>query len=138
MKTFSPKPAETTRSWHLFDAKGEVLGRLATQIAVLLMGKHKPQFSPHLDQGDHVVVVNASQIVVTGRKADQKLYHRHSGYPGGMTVTTYSQLRQKDPGQIISHAVSGMLPDNKLKPKMLTHLHVYQNTTHPFTKQFKS
>ena len=136
MKTFSPKSADTSRTWHLFDAKDQVLGRLATRVAVVLMGKHKTTFARHLDQGDHVVIINASKVAITGRKADQKIYHRHSGYPGGMTVTTYAQAMAKNPSAIITHAVSGMLPDNKLKNPMLRHLHIYSDETHPYAKQF--
>jgi len=136
MRTFSPTPSDIARTWHLFDANNQVLGRLATQVAVLLMGKHKASFSRHLDQGDHVVVINASSVALTGRKADSKVYHRHSGYPGGMKVTSYSQAMDRDPSQVIVHAVSGMLPDNKLKAKMLKHLHVYPGSTHPYAKQF--
>lgn len=138
MRTYTPKSSETTRTWHIFDAQGQVLGRLATQISVILMGKHKPSFARYLDLGDHVVVINASQVAVTGRKADHKLYHSHSGYPGGMKVTTYHQMMEKDPTRIISSAVSGMLPDNKLKPKMLQHLHIYPGSEHPYVKQFSN
>lgn len=138
MKTFSPKSSQTTRDWHLLDAKDQVLGRLATQVAVWLMGKHKPAFSRHLDLGDHVVVINAARVTVTGRKADQKLYHRHSGYPGGMKVTRLADLLARDPAQVITKAVSGMLPDNKLKRQILRHLHVYPSSSHPYAKQFQN
>ena len=138
MTTFSPKTAEVSRAWHLLDAKDAVLGRLATQIAVFLMGKHKTTFSRHLDWGDHVVVINAAQIKVTGRKETQKLYHRHSGYPGGMKVAVLKDLRASHPDRIITHAVAGMLPDNKLQDKMLLHLHVFPGPEHPFTSQFKN
>jgi large subunit ribosomal protein L13 len=138
MKTFSPKSSQTTRDWHLLDAKGQVLGRLATQVAVWLMGKHKSTFSRHLDQGDHVVVINAAKVTVTGRKADQKLYHRHSGYPGGMKVTSFADLMARDPAQVVTTAVSGMLPDNKLKGQILHHLHVYPSSSHPYAKQFQN
>lgn len=138
IKTFSPKPTETTRRWHFFDAKDQILGRLATQIAVLLMGKNKSTFSRHLDMGDHVVVINAAKISVTGRKEDQKLYHRHSGYPGGMSVTPLSAMRATHPERVIIHAVSGMLPKNKLHDQLLKHLHVYPDSDHPYAKQFKA
>jgi large subunit ribosomal protein L13 len=137
MKTLSPKSSEIARSWHLFDAEDQVLGRLATRIADTLMGKSKTNFVRHLDIGDHVVVINASKVLVTGKKMQQKLYHRHSGYPGGMKITTYDQLLHSRPEQIIIHAVSGMLPKNKLQARLLRHLHVYPQEIHPFTKQFK-
>jgi large subunit ribosomal protein L13 len=136
-KTHTPKPADVTRTWHLLDAKGQVLGRLATQVAVFIMGKNKPDFARHIDMGDHVVVINASEIVVTGRKAEQKNYHRHSGYPGGMKVTTYRVMHETKPEEIILHAVDGMIPRNKLHDKMLKHLHIYPGAEHPYTKQFK-
>jgi len=138
MTTFSPRSSQTTRDWHLVDAKGQVLGRLSTRIAVWLMGKHKSTFSRHLDQGDHVVVINASEVSVTGRKADQKIYHRHSGYPGGMRVTSFADLMARDPAKVIITAVSGMLPDNRLKKQMLRHLHVYPKEDYPYAKQFSS
>ncbi len=137
-KTFVPKPADIARKWHIFDAKDQVLGRLATKIAVILMGKHRPDFARHVDGGDHVVVINASKVAVTGRKEVQKLYHRHSGYPGGMKVTTLEQMRANKPEQVIIHAIAGMLPDNKLQDRVLKHLHVYPDETHPYEKQFKS
>ena len=136
MKTFSPHTADVSRAWHLIDAKDLVLGRLATQAAVFLMGKHKPSFSRHLDWGDHVVVINSSLVKVTGRKETQKLYHRHSGYPGGMRVTTLKEMRASHPDRVITHAVKGMLPDNKLQDLMLTHLHVYPGIDHPYGQHF--
>jgi large subunit ribosomal protein L13 len=138
MKTYSPSARSITRKWFLFDAKGKVLGRLATEIAKTLMGKNKPDFIRHMDIGDHVVVINASQIATTGNKLDQKLYHRHSGFPGGMKVTVLGDLLAKSPERVITIAVAGMLPDNKLHDKMLRHLHVFANAEHPFTQQFKS
>lgn len=137
MITFSPKPAETARKWHLLDAKDQVLGRLSTQIAKILMGKSKTSFSRHLDLGDHVVVINAAKVAVTGNKEQQKLYHHHSGYPGGMKVHFLAQVRAAHPDRIITHAVSGMLPKNRLQDKMLTHLHVYPGPEHPYASQFK-
>lgn len=137
MKTYSPKSAEITRAWHLIDAKDQVLGRLATQVASLLMGKSKTIFSRHLDMADHVVITNAERVKVTGKKEKQKLYHRHSGYPGGMVVTTLSQVRASHPDRIIIHAVSGMLPKNKLQDRLLTHLHVYPGPDHPYASNFK-
>jgi large subunit ribosomal protein L13 len=137
MKTYAPKASEIVRDWHLFDAEGQVLGRLCTQIAVILMNKNKPTFARNIDAGDHVVVINAAKVVATGRKEEQKLYHRHSGYPGGMVVTTLRQVRASHPERIIEHAVSGMLPDNKLKSRVMRHLHIYEGAEHPYTKQFK-
>jgi len=137
MKTFSPKASDITRKWHLIDAKDQVLGRLATRIASLLMGKHKTDFIRHMDIADHVVVINAAGIVVTGRKASQKKYYRHSGYPGGLKVTDYSIMKETRPDRVIIHAVSGMIPQNRLHDKILTHLHVFPGSDHSFTKQFK-
>jgi len=137
MKTFAPKSSQITRSWHLIDAKDAVLGRLATHAASLLMGKSKTSFSRHLDMADHVVVINASSVKVTGRKETQKLYRRHSGYPGGMTVFPLSYVRQHHPDRIIVHAISGMLPKNKLQDRLLKHLHVYPGSEHPYVKHFK-
>lgn len=137
MKTFSLKPADTTRRWHLFDAKGEVLGRLATKVAVILMGKHKAVYTRHVDAGDNVVIINAADITITGKKSEQKKYRHHSGYPGGMKVLSYTQVQDSHPERIIHHAVSGMLPKNKLQDKMLKHLHIYTGSDHPYMKQFK-
>lgn len=137
MRTHSPTANDITRKWHLIDAKDQVLGRLATQIASLLMGKHKTDFIRHMDIADHVVVINAQDIVVTGRKENQKRYYRHSGYPGGLKVTEFSDMREANPDRIIVHAVSGMIPQNRLHDKILTHLHVFPGSEHDFTKQFK-
>lgn len=137
MKTYTPKPQDITRNWHLVDAQNQTLGRLASQVAVWLMGKHKPISSRHLDVGDHVVVTNAAQVKVSGRKETRKAYWRHSGYPGGMKTASFSQMRVTYPDRLIIHAVSGMLPKNKLKNRLLTHLHVYSGPDHPYTKQFK-
>lgn len=138
MKTLSPKASEIKRNWHFFDAKDQILGRLATKISGVLMGKSKTNFVRHLDIGDHVVVINASHVVVTGNKSQQKLYRHHSGYPGGMKVTTFSQMLNSKPEQIIIRAVSGMLPRNKLHDRLLKHLHVFSEADHPYIKQFKS
>jgi len=137
MKTYSPSATIISRDWHLVDARGQILGRLATQIAKLLMGKHKTKFVRNLDIADHVVVINASEILVTGNKSTQKIYHRHSGWPGGMKITTFSQMKAAHPERIIIHAISGMLPKNKLQDRLLSHLHVYPTSEHPYTKQFK-
>lgn len=136
-KTHSPSVKDISRSWHLFDAEGQVLGRMATKIAELLMGKSKTDFVRHLDMADHVVVINAAKIVVTGNKSTQKLYHRHSGHPGGMTVTPYFRMQATHPDRIIISAVSGMIPRNKLHDRLLSHLHVYAGPQHPYVKQFK-
>jgi large subunit ribosomal protein L13 len=138
MKTYSPSAQSITRKWVLFDAKGQILGRLATEIAKTLMGKNKPGFVRHLDIGDHVVVINAGLISVTGHKLKQKLYHHHSGFPGGMKIKVLEDLLTKSPDKVIINAVAGMLPDNKLHDRMLTHLHVYGGQEHPYTTQFKS
>ena len=137
MKTFSPKTADVTHAWHLVDATGQVIGRLATKIAILVMGKHKPTFARHIDSGDHVVVVNAVKIRATGSKELQKVYHRHSGYPGGMRETTLEKMRATKPEEIVIHAVSGMLPKNKLRDVMLKKLHVYAEEVHPYGQHFK-
>lgn len=137
MKTYSPKASEITRAWHIFDAKGAILGRLSTQIATLLIGKHKPTYAPHFDAGDNVVVINAAEVAVTGNKETQKLYRHHSGYPGGMKVKTLALVRELKPNEILLHAISGMLPKNKLQAKRLKHLHIYPGEVHPYAKQFK-
>ena len=137
-KTIQPKARDIQRSWHLVDAEGKVLGRLSTEIASYLMGKQKPNYATHLDQGDYVVVVNAEKIVLTGQKKEKKVYWRHSGYPGGMHLTTAGKLRQEHPTRIIEHAVSGMLPKNKLQGPRMTRLHVYVGTNHPYANQLKS
>ncbi len=137
MNTSTTSASAITRGWHLIDAKDQILGRLATQIASLLMGKHKTGFVRYLDIADHVVVINASGLVVTGRKAAQKKYYRHSGFPGGLKVTAFSSLRATHPDQIILHAVSGMLPQNKLHDKMLSHLHIFPGPDHTYVNQFR-
>lgn len=137
MKTKTPKTEEIKRAWHLLDAQGEVLGRLATQIAQLLIGKHKVYFVPHLDCGDYVVVINAVGIKVTGNKAEQKKYYRHSGYPGGFKETTFKQQLTKDPRKIILLAVSRMLPKNKLRAGRMARLKVFGDKKHPYQDKFK-
>lgn len=122
MKTYQPKLKEIKRETHEFDANGQILGRLATQVAVFLMGKHKPTYSTHLDSGDFVVINNASKIEVTGKKASQKLYRRHSGYPSGYKEERYEEAMVKHPARILELAISGMLPDNKLKAKRMKRL----------------
>ncbi len=137
MNTYSLSVKNISRKWYLFDAEKETLGRLATKIAKLLMGKEKTDFSRHMDMGDHIVVINAKKIKVTGKKPDQKLYRHHSGFPGGMRTQPFSTVINTDPRRVIEHAVSGMLPQNKLHAKMLKHLHVFPEANHPYTDQFK-
>lgn len=136
LKTYSVKASEIKREWHLVDASGQVLGRMATQIAGLLMGKHKPVFSRHIDVGDFVVVVNAGKIKFTGNnKGQQKLYYRHSGYPGGLKSVNLDKLLETDPARVIEYAVKGMLPRNKLAADRLTRLRVYPGESHPHQSQ---
>lgn len=137
MKTYSPKVSEIDRAWHVLDARGVVIGRLATQAAHLLMGKHKTTFVRHMDSGDHVVILNSQEIGTTGKKEDQKMYSRHSGYPGGFRQTVLSKMRQDNPTQILTHAISGMLPDNKLKASMLKRLHVVIGSENTYAKYIK-
>jgi len=131
MRTKATKESEIKRFWHLFDAKGKILGRLSTEIACLLIGKDKPYFVSYLDCGDYVVVINASKVQVTGRKAEQKLYRRHSGYPGGFREIPYEKQMETDPRKIVRHAVAGMLPKNKLKTKRLLRLKIFVDEKHP-------
>ena len=133
--TWHPKAAEIQRNWLLVDANGETLGRLATQIAHLLRGKHKPTWSPHVDGGDFVIVVNASGVELTGRKAQQKIYYRHTGYPGGLKETPYRIMLAKHPERVIKFAVKGMRPKNRLGRRMLKKLYVYGGSTHPHAAQ---
>lgn len=136
-KTFVLKKAdiEQPRPWHLIDADGQVLGRLATQVATLLRGKHKPTFTPFLDSGDQVVVINADKIVLTGRKLEQKVHYRHSGYPGGLREITYQRLMREHPDRVVMYAVRGMLPKNRLGRKLLKKLRVYAGPDHPHQAQ---
>ena len=135
MKTFSLKASEIQRNWLLVDAENQVLGRLATQVATLLRGKHKPTYTPSMDNGDFVVIINAEKVRLTGRKADQKLYYRHTNYPGGLKITPFKVMLQKHPERIIRLAVKGMLPRNRLSRHILLKLKVYAGTTHPHTAQ---
>ncbi|HIC85345.1 MAG TPA: 50S ribosomal protein L13 [Desulfobacterales bacterium] len=135
MKTFVAKPQEVERKWYLVDAKGKVLGRLASQIASRLRGKHKPIFTPHTDTGDFIVVVNADKVILTGRKWDQKFYYRHSGYLGGLKVRSAKKMLETKPEEIIRHAVRGMLPKNSLGRRQLKKLKVYAGSTHPHEAQ---
>ena len=135
MKTYSPTPTDIDREWYVVDASGQVLGRLATQIAVRLRGKHKPEFAPHMDNGDFIVVVNADKFRVTGRKMDQKKYYNHSGYIGGMRERTLRVMLDKKPEDVIRRAVRGMLPKNRLGRAMLKKLKIYTGGEHPHSAQ---
>jgi large subunit ribosomal protein L13 len=133
--TYSAKPKDIERKWYLVDAEGQVLGRLATQVATVLRGKHKAIYTPSMDTGDHVIVINASRVAVTGDKANQKVYYHHSGYPGGLKETPYEVMLDRHPEQVIIHAVRGMLPKNRLGRAMLGKLHVYAGGEHPHAAQ---
>jgi large subunit ribosomal protein L13 len=135
MKTYSAKPGEIAREWYLVDADGQTLGRLATLIADTLRGKRKPQFTPHVDTGDFVVVVNAEKIATTGNKLDQKMYHRHSGYPGGLSSRTLREQLERRPTEVLRKAVKGMLPKNRLAARQLTKLKIYAGPEHPHGPQ---
>jgi large subunit ribosomal protein L13 len=135
MKTYNAKPGEIAREWYLVDAEGKTLGRLATQIAGTLRGKGKPQYTPHVDTGDFVIVVNAEKIAVTGNKLDQKRYYRHSGYPGGLRSRTLRDQLERRPTEVIRTAVKGMLPKNRLARQQLTKLKVYAGPEHPHSAQ---
>jgi large subunit ribosomal protein L13 len=135
VRTYSPKPADIQREWHVIDADDVVLGRLATQVANLLRGKHKPTFAPHVDTGDFVIVVNASKVALTGNKRVSKLAYRHSGYPGGLSATAFGDLLEKDPRRAVEKAVWGMLPKNRLGRQMLRKLKVYAGPEHPHQAQ---
>ena len=135
MRTYQPKPADVTRQWHVIDASDVVLGRLATQAATLLRGKHKPTYAPHLDTGDFVIVINAGKVAMTGNKAAQSRVHRHSGYPGGLTSTSYAQVLATRPERIIEKAIKGMLPHNSLGRQMANKLKVYAGPEHPHQAQ---
>jgi len=129
-KTFSAKPADIKKNWLLLDAEDVPLGRLSSKVASLLRGKHKPEFTPHMDTGDHVIVINAEKVVLTGSKMTNKLYFRHTGYPGGEKFTSAEEMLEKDPTSLVMKAVKGMLPKNKLGRKMLTNLRVYAGPVH--------
>ena len=135
MRTFSPKPADITRAWHIVDADGLVLGRLATEVASVLRGKHKPTFAPNADMGDHVIVVNADKVVLTSGKAETKMSYRHSGYPGGLTATSFSHLLIDRADEVVRNAITGMLPKNRLGRQMATKLRVYRGADHPHAAQ---
>ncbi len=135
MKTYFANKEIAENKWYVVDAAGKVLGRLSTQIAMRLRGKHKPEYTPHADTGDYIVVINAEQIKVTGDKAANKIYYDHSGYPGGLKETTFDKLHEKDPTRIIERAVKGMLPRNPLGRAMLSKLKVYAGAEHPHSAQ---
>jgi len=135
MKTYSQKASEVQRDWHVIDAADQTLGRLATQIAILLRGKHKPTFSPNLDGGDFVVVVNAEKVALLGRKPEQKMYYRHSGYPGGFKQIPYKRMLATHPDRILRLAVKGMLPKTRLGRQQITKLKIYAGPSHPHSAQ---
>ena len=135
MKSYMARPLEVERRWYVVDAEGQTLGRLATEIANVLRGKNKPQYTPHVDTGDFVVVVNAEKVVVTGRKAEQKVYRRHSGYPGGLKETSYEQMMERRPTEILRRAVKGMMPKNRLARQQLRKLKIYAGPEHPHAAQ---
>lgn len=135
MKTFSPTPADIKRDWFVVDAENQILGRLAAQLAHRLRGKHKPEFAPHMDNGDFIIVINCEKIAVTGNKLANKMYYRHSGYPGGLKETNLEKMLQRKPDQVLISAVRGMLPKNRLGRAMLKKLKVYAGVEHPHAAQ---
>ncbi len=135
MRTYSPKPTDVQRAWHVVDAEGLVLGRLSTEVARVLRGKHKPIFAPHIDTGDHVIVINAAKVVLTSDKADKKIAYRHSGYPGGLKEQSYTDMLEKKPEEVVRKAVKGMLPKGPLGRHMLRKLKIYAGATHPHSAQ---
>ncbi|MEG3069201.1 MAG: 50S ribosomal protein L13 [Syntrophaceticus schinkii] len=135
MRTYMAKPDEVQRKWYLIDAEDKTLGRLATEVARILRGKHKPTFTPHIDTGDHVIVVNAEKVKVTGNKFKDKQYYRHTGYPGGLKVINFAALISKKPEQVIEKAVWGMIPHNRLGRSVIKKLRVYRGPNHPHAAQ---
>jgi len=135
VKTYTPKAKDIRREWHVVDADGRTLGRLTTEVASLLMGKHKPIYAPHLDTGDYVVVINAARVRVSGKKAKQKIYYRYSGFPGGLKSPTFEEIFSAHPTRVIEHAVKGMLPHNSLGRAMFRKLRVYPGDNHPHQAQ---
>lgn len=135
MKTFSAKPEAVKRSWYIVDAKGKTLGRMASRIAMILRGKHKPEFTPHVDTGDCVIIINAADIKVTGSKVEDKMYYRHTMYPGGIKEMTLRELMEKFPDRAVSYAIKGMLPKNPLGRAMFSKLKVYAGAEHPHAAQ---
>ncbi|MGB6839119.1 MAG: 50S ribosomal protein L13 [Microgenomates group bacterium] len=138
MKTYQPKHKDIKREWHLVDAKGAVLGRMATRIVSLLMGKHKPVYSNHMDMGDYVVVTNVEKVEVTGRKRKQKVYQKHSGYPGGFKEISFEKMITEHPERVIELAVSRMLPNNRLRQKRMRRLKIFAGGKNPYKSKFKS
>ncbi len=134
-KTYVTKPEDIQRKWYVVDARGQTLGRLASEVAKLVRGKHKPIYSPSMDVGDYVIVVNAEQVRVTGKKMDQKMYYRHSGYPGGLKEISLRRMLEEHPTRVIEHAVRGMLPKNRLGRKMIKKLKIYAGAEHPHEAQ---
>jgi large subunit ribosomal protein L13 len=134
-RTYVTKPEDIQRNWYVVDASGQTLGRLASEVAKIVRGKHKPIYSPSVDAGDFVIVINADKIRVTGRKLDQKVYYRHSGYPGGLKEVPLSRMLEEHPTRVIEHAVRGMLPKNRLGRKMIRKLKVYAGSDHPHQAQ---
>lgn len=134
-KTFSPKPGDLSHDWYVVDATNVPLGRLASQVAQLLRGKHKPTFAPHVDGGDYVIVVNAEKIALTGNKENEKVYYRHSGYPGGLRASTFRQMRETYPDRVVRNAVKGMLPKNRLGRQIIGKLKIYAGPDHPHAAQ---
>ena len=135
MRTYTPKAGDAVREWHVIDAQDVVLGRLATHAAILLRGKHKPTFAPHMDMGDFVIIINAEKIVLTGSKAKQKWAHQHSGFPGGLTSTVYGELIEKFPTRAVEKAIKGMIPKNRLGRDITSKLKVYAGPDHPHAAQ---
>lgn len=135
MKTYSPKASDVQRDWFIVDAEGMTLGRMATEVARVLRGKHKPTFAQHMDMGDHVIIINADKIVLTSDKADKKMVHHHSGYPGGLTSRTYRQSLDRKPADTVRKSIEGMLPKNRLGRAQAKKLKVYAGATHPHSAQ---
>lgn len=135
MRTYTPKPGEVTRAWHIIDATDIVLGRLASQTAILLRGKHKTTFAPHVDTGDFVIIINAERVALTGAKLEQKLAYRHSGFPGGLKSRSYTEMLDKHPTKAVEKAIRGMLPKNSLARQQMTKLKVYAGAAHPHEAQ---
>ena len=135
MTTYTPKASDVERSWHVVDAEGLVLGRLATEVANILRGKHKPTFTPNIDMGDHVIIVNADKVVLTSGKAEKKLVHRHSGYPGGLKSETYAEKMARKPEQAVYDTIKGMIPHTRLGNAQISKLKVYAGPTHPHAAQ---
>ncbi len=136
MKTYQPKHKDIKRNWHMIDAEDEILGRMSTGAAILLMGKHKPTYSDHMDMGDYVVVINAQKVKVTGKKRKQKVYQKHSGYPGGFKEVTFEKMITEHPERVIELAVSRMLPGNRLRDKRMRRLKVFAGAKHPYKSKF--